>query len=245
MLHLINNLIDRDILTSDKQDGKILDVWMDETTYRLKYLHLRMGSWLLGEETVLSVQELVDSDAESEPLHLTVTAEKVEQSPRIDGPMPISEEAELRLAEYWQWSPGRTQQPLPPAIASSMVTEASEKGKSATERETRSFLRSLKEIRGYHMDAHDQEFGHVEDIVFDDDDWTVCFFLVDTRNWLPGRTVLIPVNRVTDIHWASGCITIEADRQTIRSSPVYDGKNLSAELAEQTKSHFAESASKQ
>jgi hypothetical protein len=48
---------------------------------------------------------------------------------------------------------------------------------------------------GYHIQATDGEIGHVEDFFADDQYWTLRYLLVDTRNWLPGRSRM-PVKKV-------------------------------------------------
>ena len=43
--------------------------------------------------------------------------------------------------------------------------------------------------RGDH--ARDGEIGKVHSFLFDDDNWTIRYLVVDTGRWLPGRKVLI------------------------------------------------------
>lgn len=49
-----------------------------------------------------------------------------------------------------------------------------------------------KLLRGLHLHATDGDIGHVDDVLFDDRDWTVRWLVADTGRWLPGRQVLIP-----------------------------------------------------
>ncbi|MFN2370514.1 MAG: PRC-barrel domain-containing protein [Candidatus Krumholzibacteriia bacterium] len=52
-------------------------------------------------------------------------------------------------------------------------------------------LRSLKEIKGYVLDATDGDFARCEDFLLDDQSWTVRYMVADTGKWLPGRRVLV------------------------------------------------------
>ena len=52
-------------------------------------------------------------------------------------------------------------------------------------------LRSTKDVIGHSIQALDGEIGHVEDFVVDDETWIIRYLVVDTRNWLPGKRVLI------------------------------------------------------
>ena len=42
------------------------------------------------------------------------------------------------------------------------------------------------------MAASDGDIGHISDLVVSDEDWAVRYLVVDTRDWLPGKHVLLP-----------------------------------------------------
>ncbi len=50
-------------------------------------------------------------------------------------------------------------------------------------------LRDSGEMVAYHLQAQDGELGHVNDLVLDDQDWSIRYFVVDTRTWWQGKTV--------------------------------------------------------
>ena len=52
-------------------------------------------------------------------------------------------------------------------------------------------LRSVEEVTGYRLHAVDGEIGHIENFMIDDADWSIHYFVVDTRNWWFGKRVLI------------------------------------------------------
>jgi hypothetical protein len=49
-----------------------------------------------------------------------------------------------------------------------------------------------------------------------DDD---AYDLVDTRNWLPGKKVLLPVRDIGEIQWAESSITVKPTRAVIQAAP--------------------------
>ena len=51
--------------------------------------------------------------------------------------------------------------------------------------------RSTCEVAGYRIHAEDGEIGHVEDFMIDDETWAIRYLIVDTRNWWPGKKVLV------------------------------------------------------
>ena len=52
-------------------------------------------------------------------------------------------------------------------------------------------LRSVEAVTGYHIHASDGEIGHVEDFLVEDADWSIHYLVVDTKNWWPGKRILI------------------------------------------------------
>jgi hypothetical protein len=48
-------------------------------------------------------------------------------------------------------------------------------------------VRSVNEIRKYHIQARDGEIGAVEDFLFDDDAWTIRYVVVNTGKWMLGE----------------------------------------------------------
>lgn len=48
-------------------------------------------------------------------------------------------------------------------------------------------LRSTNAVRGYEIQALDDEIGHVEDFVIDDETWAIRYLVVATRNWWPEK----------------------------------------------------------
>jgi hypothetical protein len=52
-------------------------------------------------------------------------------------------------------------------------------------------LFAVSGFRGCAVEASDGRAGTVKDFLFDDESWRIRWMVVDTRNWLPGRQVLI------------------------------------------------------
>ena len=84
-------------------------------------------------------------------------------------------------------------------------------------------LRSAREVAGYHIQASDGSIGHVEDFIVDDATWDLCYLVVDTGNWLPGRKVLISPQWVVEpISWIESTVNVVLTREQVKESPVFD-----------------------
>ena len=83
-------------------------------------------------------------------------------------------------------------------------------------------LRSVEAVTGYHIHARDGEIGHVDDFVIDDAGWAIPLLIVDTRNWWPGKKLLIPTGTVRDIVWDDKLVYLTLSRGQIKDGPIYD-----------------------
>jgi hypothetical protein len=77
-------------------------------------------------------------------------------------------------------------------------------------------------VIGYYIQASDGDLGHVEDFIIDDANWTIRYMVVDTRNWLPGKKVLVSPEWITDVSWGESKVHVNLTQEEIRDSPEYD-----------------------
>jgi hypothetical protein len=69
-------------------------------------------------------------------------------------------------------------------------------------------LRSIAEVVGYRIQADDGEIGHLEDLLLEEADWSIHFLVVDTKNWWPGKKVLVSPRSVAEIDWTDHLVNI-------------------------------------
>jgi hypothetical protein len=80
----------------------------------------------------------------------------------------------------------------------------------------------LKEVASYHIDANDGEVGHVEEFIIDDEQWTIRYMVVNTRNWLPGRKVLVSPDWIQTVDWPEKRVAVKLSRDAIKNGPKYE-----------------------
>ena len=92
-------------------------------------------------------------------------------------------------------------------------------------------LRSTHDVSGYHIHAADGEIGHVEDFIIDDETWAIRYLIVDTRNWWPGKKVLISPQWIERVSWSESKVFVNLSREAIKQSPEYtDGVSANSGL---------------
>ena len=83
-------------------------------------------------------------------------------------------------------------------------------------------LRSVQDIQGYAIRATDGVIGHVRDVYFDDHNWAVRYFVVDTGTWLASRKVLISRFAVGEPDWAARVMPVSITKEQVKGSPDID-----------------------
>ncbi len=83
-------------------------------------------------------------------------------------------------------------------------------------------LRSAKELDDQLILATDGDVGQVEDLYFDDEGWTIRYLVVNTGDWLSGRSVLISPISVADVDWEHQRINLSLAREQVEKSPDID-----------------------
>ena len=84
-----------------------------------------------------------------------------------------------------------------------------------------SHLRSTNEVNQYHIHASDGEIGHVEDFLIDSETWTIRYLIIDTKNWWPGKKVLVSPEWIEKISWLDGEVYMKLSREQIKKSSEY------------------------
>jgi hypothetical protein len=93
-------------------------------------------------------------------------------------------------------------------------------------------LRSAKHVTGYHVEADDGQIGHVDDFLLDPQTWALRYFIIDTRNWLPGRHVLLATDWIDQVSWAKRVVRVPLCIDAIRNSPEWRGQGALGEAEE-------------
>jgi hypothetical protein len=147
---------------------------------------------------------------------------------------PVSQQMEDRLYTHYGWDPlwgGPYLSEMPGAIAWPYMAPpyfglgldaAEAHGKRASLHGSDPHVRSVNEVTGYRLHAADGEIGHIENFMIDDGDWSIHYFIVDTRNWWFGKRVLISPMAVKSIEWFDRHVELDVSREQVKSSPHWD-----------------------
>lgn len=230
-----------EIAASDGTIGSVDDLLFDEAHWTLRWLVADTGRWLPGRKVLLPISALGRPDARARRFPVTLTRAQVEASPPVESDLPVSRQVEADTLAHYDWPPywegdlgpsmsylssgglagGFLFPPWPSRVPGELAAAGSKPGAEAA-RHGDPDLRSARETIGDAIAARDGEIGHVEDLLADDQGWRLRYLVVDTRNWLPGRKVLVAPHWIRGIDWAERRVAVDLTREAVRTSPEYD-----------------------
>jgi hypothetical protein len=220
------------IAASDGPIGTVSDFLFDDASWLVRWLVVDTGNWLSGRKVLLPPSVLGLLDAKGQEVSVKLTKQQVKESPEIDTDRPVSRQMETNVYDYYGWSPywgsgfymgGYGY--MPSSGAASPYLGARRRDEEIAEAQASrddAHLRSVETVTGYHIHASDGEIGHVEGFLVDDADWSIHYLIVDTRNWWPGKKVLISPRSAREIDWTDKLVNLDVDRQRVKDGPAYD-----------------------
>ena len=220
MLTGINQLRSYGISCLDGHLGMVEDFYLEDASWIIRYVVVDTGGWLVGRQVLISPASVRRLDHVAMSLEVSLTKQQIEQSPGVDAHLTLSRAHEMSLAEYFDW-PRYWDRPI---FAELNPATRVEHGQPATAPVTsaQSCLRSVRDIIGYHIQASDGKIGHIDDFVVRDEDWMVRYLVADTRNWLPGRRVLVAPHWVKQIDWTQKLLWVDMPKSAIAQAPPYN-----------------------
>ena len=73
-------------------------------------------------------------------------------------------------------------------------------------------------MRGFHIQASDGGIGHVDDFLVDEC-WNVRYLVVDTSNWLGGKSVIVPSTAIQEVNSPDKKILLKLTRAEVEACP--------------------------
>ncbi len=227
MRRSLNKLIGYKIDSLDGKIGSVHDFYFDEAGWVVRYLVVDTGSWLPGRMVLLSPLAVADEpDWREHTFPVSLTKSQIENSPAANADKPVSRQYEDDLHRHYGWPVywGAGSAPIPSMtpVGRAMEKRANRPLEREEGDQSDPLLRSMQEVNGYHIQATDGEIGHVYDMIADTDDWTVRYLVVDTRNWMSGRKVLLAPEWLHGISWPDRLVKANLARDQIAHSPEFD-----------------------
>ncbi len=226
MLRNAQDLQGFSIQATDGEIGTVEQFYFDDETWVIRYLTVNTGGWLGGRLVLISpISILGKPDWRSKRVNVALTKRQVENSPSVDTHQPVSRQHEIEYLGhfgypfYWGGSNLWGPEPLPAGLAAGAVRSKEPAGTETGAAD--SHLRSAEEVTGYSIAASDGEIGHLDGFVVDEDTWAIRYIEVATRNWWPGKRVLVSPAWIERVSWTDSKIYAGLSREAIQGAPEY------------------------
>lgn len=246
MLYCSGKLSGMTISASDGEIGRVKDLYFDDALWTVRYLVVDAGGWLENRKVLLSPIAIQAIDWEGQRVEVSLTRDQVRNSPDIDTDKPVSRQHEVELftyygyPEYWGgpllW--GATAYPFVNPDVPSRLEQAVPVNTGSAPADPH--LRSANEVSGYHIEATDGSIGHIKDYLLEDQSWAIRYVLVDTRNWWPGKQVVIAPHWLGKVDWATRTASVTVTREAVKTAPEFDERiHPTREYEEQLHRHYS------
>jgi hypothetical protein len=218
MLTKAKNLKGYKLHSLDGEIGKVEEFYFDNRYWTIRYLIAETGNWLADRQVLICPYALGAVNKEERYISIDLTKKKIEGSPSLAYDQPVSHQFEEEYYGYYgfpvYWQGSYMWGTYPYFVRGQ---KESTHGKKKPDHH----LHSTRDVSGYTIQAEDGELGHVDDFIIDDETWAIRYLVIDTRNWLPGKKVLISPKWISDISWSESKVFVNLLREAIRQAPEY------------------------
>jgi hypothetical protein len=210
----------------DGEIGKVEEFYFDDHHWVIRYLVADTGTWLPGRQVLLSPYALGAVKSKEKLITVDLTKNEIEKSPSLNSDKPVSQQFETDYYGYYGW-PIYWGAPYMWGCYPYIQRDGEKlENLSAVENAWDPHLRSTQQVTNYYIQAIDGEIGHVEDFIIDDETWAIRYLIIDTRNWWPGKKVLLSPQWIERVSWAESKVFVNLHCETIKKSPEYTEDTL-------------------
>jgi hypothetical protein len=163
---------------------------------------------------------------EKQNIEINLTKKQIEESPSLESDKPVSRQFEDAYYGFYGWPLYWGGPNMWGAYPFIMRDPEQWTENTQYEKTWDPYLRSTQDVTGHHIQAADGEIGHVEDFIIDDETWAIRYLIIDTRNWWPGKKVLVSPQWIERVSWIESKVFVNLTRETIRQSPEYTEESL-------------------
>lgn len=216
MLHKASRIRGAPMHAIDGEVGHVEEFYFDDGTWTIRYLLVTTGSWL-AHRPVIIPPNAIQPDWNVAGLSARLTKEQIRKSPELESHPSMSRQHEAQLLghyghqHYWDES-------SEPAAAVDLP-----RVKSGDDH-----LCGTREIIGDHLQATDGGVGHVDDFLFDER-WSVRYLVVDTSNFIGGKSVVISPAALHRIDRSNQKMYVALTRDEVKHSPSFDSIDVAPE----------------
>lgn len=226
MYRSVRELRGYSIRATDGELGRVHTFYFDDKAWTVRYLVVETGNWLAERQVLIQPSALRQPDLEGKSFPVELTRRQVEESPPISKHQPVSRQMEKQLHQHYGWYPFWRGDLPPIGLGAAAVMQVLEAGvqKASTQEtgEEDPHLRSTREVTGYRVEGSDGTVGEIDDFIINDDHWRICHLVVDTRNWLSDKLVVVSPMWIQEVDWTRETLSLDFTKRVFEDAPEFD-----------------------
>lgn len=241
MLRRANDFKKLKLRARDGDIGSPKEFYFDDRYWAVRYLVAETGGWMSDKQVLISPYALKPVIYAEQVLPVNLTIKQIEGSPSLETNQPVSRQYEDDYYGYYGWpyyGYGTNMWGASPFLLRDPASWQ-ERALARREEEWDPNLRSTHDVDGHHIQALDGEIGHVSDFIIDDETWSIRYLVVDTKNWWPGRHVLIAPSWIERVSWEESKVFVNLTRDSIEQAPAYEPEVLNREYESNLYNHYS------
>lgn len=231
------------IRATDGDIGHVEDLIVDTRTWQVRYLVADTRRWLPGKHVLLAAKVIEGIDTTNQKVSVCLAQEDIKNSPDYaESPLlpNVDNGIEDIVEQPYSWAlylggrvpmltwPYHLQQ-LQQSPSDQAADPQSDEPKKPDVKEIKNddsrddnHLASLSALIHFRLLAKDGELGHVEDFILNRDVDEVLYPLINDRNWLPGKTIVLPLEWIKSIESSARFVSVGATQEQIQTAPEFD-----------------------
>lgn len=189
----------------DGRVGTLYDILFDDQSWHVRHLVVSMDRWFLGQQVLLDPRVIEKAAWPDRRVEVQLTKEQVRHSPSVDTDLPAARQSSVETSQVLVWE-----------AYWSGVLDASREPTGDPH------LRSTRMLTGLHLHCTNGQLGHIADFLLDDEGWSIRDLVVDTRNWWPGKHVLVEPGLIDTIDWDQREVRLSIAREEVEERPAFE-----------------------
>ncbi|MCB9091456.1 MAG: PRC-barrel domain-containing protein [Halobacteriovoraceae bacterium] len=242
-------LLKFNILCKDEPLGKVEDLYFDKNSFYLRYLLVNTEHFVLKDYVLVSPISFSEIDLENKTITLSVTKERLENTPTLNNRDKISIIYEEHYNQYFGWpfywtgsvSPWDVG---PYGIPWNYYTDNSEiknlQKKSTQHDKLKDQLYSALDMHSFSIHAEHSKgnFGHIQGFLINSSTMAIDYIIVDTIKYIPSKLVVLRPEWIQDVHWDEQEIIFPFSKDVIKNAPDFRMNHFDTDCFNQVLKYF-------
>ncbi|ADU29811.1 PRC-barrel domain-containing protein [Evansella cellulosilytica] len=227
LLHFNAWLASYSVFGKSGELGKVSNAFFDEEHWTVRFLEVKSGHIFNRDKLYVSPASITYIDHETGGIHVNLTKDEAEKAPLTGEEEKITRKHEHELLLYYglhpYWHGGGT---WGNGALTARELQKLEENHELVENEQidsgeENAVHDAKDVIGYEVSTINEQFGKVIDLLIEEETYTIKYFVVDLRKFLPGKKVLLPTDVIRNVNWVTRQMEIEVSKEQVEQAPEY------------------------